>query len=256
MVSCSRCGAQLGLDALECPYCRTITQRGLAERERWEREQQAQRLAFEQQNAAAEQARRSEAQGAIARVSRTSLIWSAAGFLICCSPLAFVGLFFGFRARGMAKQHGLVVPAGAIFGILLGSVQIVVFAAAMIWAVVENIRVDERVAELDQKLAGPSAQLVLTQPTACGLAERYLLSHGFESVSNTFIEDIRCDGALHVDGARAELRDVEFKADDRHIRASACLSRGARWSVDRIVPSGCTAPPLPSQSASAGPPER
>jgi hypothetical protein len=254
MVSCSRCGAALGLDALECPYCRTITARGLGERERLAREEHAQRMAFEQRHVAAEQVRREEANGALGRASRAALIWSAAGFLLCCSPLALVGTYFGFRARGIARAHGFVVPTGAVFGIVLGLLQVVVFGAAMVWAVIEDIRVDERVAELDQRLAGPAAAPVLAQATACGLAERYLLSQGFEAVSTSSIDDIRCDGTPSVDGSTAELHDLQFSAGDRRVRASACLRRGARWSVDRIAPSGCSA--APAASASAAPSAR
>jgi hypothetical protein len=251
MVSCGRCGAVLGPDALECPYCKTVTARGLAERERLEREQRAHWLALQQQSAASEQARRGEAGDAASRAARAAWIWSGAGFLLCCSPLALVGIFFGLRARGIAKAHGLVVPAGAVLGMILGVIQVVLFGALMIWAVIENIRVDQRVAELDQQLAGPAAEPVLAQRTACGLAERYLLSNGYESVSNTSIADIRCDGALRVDGTSAELHDLDFRANDHRVRASACLRRGARWSVDRIAPNGCSAP-APAQSAAGG----
>jgi hypothetical protein len=254
MVRCGRCGAVLGLDALECPYCKTVTARGVAERERFEREQYAQQIAHQQQSAAAEHARRNDVQAAVARAARLAIIWSVAGFLLCCSPLAIVGAFFGYRARSLAKAHGLVVPAGAVLGLVLGLVQLVLFAALMTWAVIQNILVDQRVSELDQQLLTPSAAAVLSQPTACLLAERQLLSHGFENVSNTFIEDIRCDGALTTTETTAELHDLEFSASDRRIRASVCLRRGARWSVDRIAVGGCAAPP--SASASAAPTPR
>jgi hypothetical protein len=250
MVSCGRCGAVLGPDLLACPYCGTVTARGLAEQDRLGREQHAYQMALAEQAANAEQAKRNETNAALARASRAALIWAGAGFLLCCSPLALVGIFLGFRARGIAKAHGLHLPSGAVFGIVLGLVQIALFAIAMVLGVLANIRVDERVAELDRKLAGPAAEVVLSQPTACGLAERHLLSQGFESVSNTSIDEIRCDGALSASGTSAELHDLEFKAgSDRRVRASVCFRRGARWSVDRIAVSGCTAAPAAPASA-------
>jgi hypothetical protein len=251
-VSCGRCGATLGPDALECPYCKTVTARGLAERERFEREQRAHYMAVQQQSAATEEARRGEASDAASRAGRAAWIWSGAGFLLCCSPLALVGIYFGLRARSIARAHALVVPAGAVFGIVMGALQVVLFGAIMAWAVIENIRVDQRVEELDRELAAPSAELVLAQRTACGLAERYLLSNGYESVSNTFITDIRCDGALRVDGTTAELLELDFRANDRRVRASACLRRGARWSVDRVAESGCSAKAAAPSAAPAG----
>jgi hypothetical protein len=90
---------------------------------------------------------------------------------------------------------------------------------------------------------------VLTQPTACALAERHLLSNGFESTGNTLIADLRCDGALQASGTTAELLDLEFKAGDHHVRASVCFRRGVRWSVDRIAVGGCSVPPSGTPSA-------
>jgi len=180
-------------------------------------------------------------------------LWSLGGFLLCCSPLALIGLVLGFRSRALARRVGLVIPTTATLGIVLAITQMFVFAAALAFGIYAEIQLDARVEQLERELGTKPDQPVLSQPTACALAERFLLQNGYGKNSGTSIENLRCDGALEQNATSAELKSLEFKAGDEKVRANACFARGTRWSVSAVQELGCSERPAPAASSSASP---
>src|SRR5687767_10422719 len=87
MVTCNRCGAELPLDAWECPYCRTVTAHGFARREAEAAAFRAQAEADRARDHAFASAQRAEAERSLQRSSLHALLWSVFGFVLCCSPL-------------------------------------------------------------------------------------------------------------------------------------------------------------------------
>jgi hypothetical protein len=162
-----------------------------------------------------------------------------------------VGLVLGFRSRALARRVGLVIPTTATLGIVVAVIQMLVFAAAIAFGIHAQRQVDARLEALERELGTRPDQPVLTQPTACALAERFLLQNGYAKQSETSIEFLRCDGALEQTAQSAELRGLEFEAGDQKVRANACLSRGARWSVTAIQERNCSEPAVPAASSSA-----
>jgi len=255
MVTCNRCGAELPLDAWECPYCRTLTVYGHQRREAEAAAARAHADAVLARDHAFALSQREEAQRSLARSSQHAMLWSLGSLVLCCSPLALVGLVLGFRSRALARRTGLVIPTTATLGIVIGFLQLALFGAALAFGLYADMQVKERVEQLNRELGQKPEQLVLTQGTACALAERHLLTEGFGKVSAISIEDFRCDGALEqASGGGAELKTLEFKAGSDKVRASACFSRGARWSVDSIQERGCSETKTPAASAAAAAP--
>jgi hypothetical protein len=251
MVTCNRCGAELPLDAWECPYCRTVTAHGFARREAEAAAFRAQAEADRARDHAFASAQRAEAERSLQRSSRHALLWSLGGFLLCCSPLALIGLVLGFRSRALARRVGLVIPVTATLGIVVAVIQMLVFAAAIAFGIHAQMQVDARLEALERELGTRPDQPVLTQPTACALAERFLLQHGYGKHSETAIEHLRCDGALEQTAQSAELGALEFDAGDQKVRAHACFSRGARWSVTAIQEPKCSQPAAPPAGSSS-----
>lgn len=250
MVTCNRCGAELPFDAWECPYCRTLTAHGFARREAEAAALRAQAEADRARDHSFAEAQRAEAERSLQRSSRHALLWSLGSLVLCCSPLALVGLVLGFRSRALARRVGLVIPTTATLGIVLALTQMALFGAAIAFAIYSQIQIDARLEQIDRELGTKPEQPVLSQPTACALAERHLLQNGYGSHSEVSIERLRCDGALEQTATSAELKSLEFKAGDENVRASVCFTRGARWSVTGIQERGCSEPaPVPSSSA-------
>jgi hypothetical protein len=251
MVTCNRCGAELPLDAWECPYCRTVTAHGFARREAEAAAFRAQAEADRARDHAFASAQRAEAERSLQRSSRHALLWSLGGFFLCCSPLALVGLVLGFRSRALARRVGLVIPTTATLGIVLAVIQMLVFTAAIGFGIHAERQVDARLETLERELGTKPEQPMLSQPTACGLAERFLLQNGHGEHSGTSIERLRCDGALTQTAGTAALAALEFEAGTEKVRANACFSRGARWSVTAIQERSCSEPAAPAASGSA-----
>lgn len=253
MVTCNRCGAELPLDAWECPYCRTLTAHGFARREAEAAAFRAQAEADRARDHAFAMAQRAEAERSLRRSSRHAFLWSVGGFVLCCSPVALIGLVLGFRSRALARRVGLVIPTTATLGIVLALTQIAVFAAAIAFAIYAQSQVNARLEVLERELGNQPEQAVLTQPTACGLAERYLLQNGYDEHSELGIEDLRCDGALEQTASSAELKALEFEAGGKRVRASVCFARGARWSVSAVQARGCSEAGTPPAAAGSAP---
>jgi hypothetical protein len=251
MVTCNRCGAELPLDAWECPYCRTVTAHGFARREAEAAAFRAEAEADRARDHAFASAQRAEAERSLQRSSRHALLWSLAGFVLCCSPLALVGLVLGFRSRALARRVGLVIPTTATLGIVLAVTQMLVFAAAIVFGIHAQMQVDARLEALERELGTEPDQPMLSQPTACKLAERFLLQNGYGEHSETSIERLRCDGALTQTASSAALEALEFEAGDGKVRANACFSRGARWSVTAVQERNCSGPAVPPAAASS-----
>jgi hypothetical protein len=249
MVTCPRCGANIDPSALACPYCNTQTHYG-----RQHAEQQA---AYQYHAAQTDQARqaseRHARQQALTKKAQHAMFWSLAGTLTCCFPGAIVGLVMGLNVKSAAKKEGMVAPGTSTVAVVLGCCAIALFFVGVALYINDSRTRDARIAALEAQVEAARAREQLDQPLACGLVELELLQEGFADKSGIMIQGFKCDGKLEQGADRAALHDVHFgtgsSAEDRHV-VTACLVRGARWSVKELRKDGsCAARPAASASA-------
>ncbi len=250
MVSCTRCGANIDPSAVVCPFCQTQTAYGY---------QRAQQAAYYQQQAAhAEQARaeheRAQRKRALEKKARHALLWSIGGVVICCFPAALVGMVLGFNVKSAAKRDNVVAPPSATVAVVVGVLALLLFGGMCVLYVRDSRATDARIAQLEARVeTGRSAERI-EQPLACDLTELELLKAGFGGTSGINISGFECNGKLVQNGERAELFDVHFHTSASQPRrtASACLVRGARWSIRELREDGrCDSKPTPLPSTSA-----
>lgn len=248
MVSCTRCGANVDPAAAVCPYCQTQTAYGY---------QQARHAAYyQQQSAHAERARveqlRAERKQALEKKAKQALFWSLGGLVICCFPAALVGLVLGLNVKSAAKKDQLVAPGSATIAVVVGGLGLLLFCGMLTLYVHDTRKTDARVAVLEQQIEPTRSGERIEQRVACALTELELLKEGFNGSNNLNIRDFECNGKLEQDGEHAQLFDVSFRSSSskpRHI-VSACLVRGARWSVRELREDGsCQPKAAPSASA-------
>lgn len=245
MVSCPRCGAGVEASALACPYCQTQTAFG---REQLERERQA--IATEQSQRAAERDARLQA---LSKKARHAMFWAIAGSVTCCFPAGMLGFALGLQARSAVKEAGGRPPFTATVAIVLGLVSVVAFCGGVVLYVRDSRERDARIATLSAQVEKGRSSEAIDQPLACALAELELLQHGHGSVNAINISGFQCDGKLAQTGDRALLADVRFHtgADERHV-LTACLVRGARWSVAELRDDGSCSPRSARQPSASG----
>jgi hypothetical protein len=250
MVSCTRCGANIDPSAAICPYCHTQTQYG---------HQRAQQAAYYQQQAAqAELARaedeRAQRKQALEKKARYALLWSIAGMIVCCFPAAIVGMVLGLNVKGAARKDNVVAPASATIAVVVGVCALLLFCGLSALYVHDTRQTNARIARLESQVEAARGNERLDQRLACALTELELLKQGFEGTSGINISDFECDGKLEQNAERAELHDVHFRSSASQPRktASACLVRGARWSVRELREDGrCDPKSAVAGSASA-----
>jgi Tfp pilus assembly protein PilV len=250
MVSCSRCGANIDPTAAVCPYCQTQTPYGY---------QQAQHAAYYQQQAVhAEQARadqeRAQRRQALEKKSKQALIWSIAGMLVCCFPAALVGLVMGLNVKSAAKRDHISAPGSATVAVVVGVLALAVFAGLSVLYVRDTQATNARIAVLEAQVEAARGNERIDQQLGCALTELELLKEGFDGTSGINISGFECNGKLAQNGDHAQLFDVHFhtSASQPRRNASACLVRGARWSIKELREDGsCEPRAAPAASASS-----
>jgi F0F1-type ATP synthase membrane subunit c/vacuolar-type H+-ATPase subunit K len=253
MVTCPRCGANIDPSALACPYCNQQTHYG-----RQHAEQQA---AYHYHAAQSDQARlaaeRQARQQALTKKAQHAMFWSLAGALTCCFPGAIVGLIMGLNVKGAAKKEGMVAPGTSTVAVVLGCCAIALFCVGVALYINDSHTRDERIAVLKAQVEAARARELIDQPLACGLVELELLEQGFADKSGIMIQGFKCDGKVEQNADRAALYDVHFgtgsSAEDRRV-VTACLVRGARWSVKELRADGSCDARVPSAASAASAP--
>lgn len=230
---CQQCGAALAPGATQCVYCGAITP--LAHDLSRQAHAQQQQLAYQQHQVALQQqvARQHEAKASIDRTALHSLLWSALGLLCCLIPLfGIVGIVMALRARKMARKYGLVIPATATLGLVLGVFSLLASVFSYTFIVLQEIKRADRIDLLESKVGTAVLSERLTPETACHLAELRLLKDGIGSVSGGSLEEFECTGKLQQDGDSAVLDDYSFHwtSHGRH-RIKVCYRRGTRWTA-------------------------
>lgn len=235
MMPCAKCGGSLVPEALACPFCGTATAHAVAVQYA-----QAEALARAQTSARAIEAKA----GSAAVVALVSGLLSL--FFACIPCIGFVGIFFGLRARSLAKTANVKVPFTAWAGVLLGTASTVACVGMWTWATIagtasENARL-AHIADLEKQSAAGAAAPVLDHDTACLLAELRVRKEGYAGKTlHTTLPSLECMGKLSPGAERAVLEDYRFRiADDSAIKqTSVCFKHGAVWYVDRVTEDKC-----------------
>ncbi len=232
MANCQKCGAALTAGATVCSYCGSATH--LAHDLVRQAHVQQQQLAYQQHQAQLhrEVARQHEAQASIKRTAMHSLIWSLLGLFCCLIPVfGVVGIVMALRARRMAKEYGLVIPATATLGMVMGAFALVASALAYTMVIVQELQRANRIDELEERIRAPATADALSSSTACDLAELSLLKDGIAGHSGSNLEGFECVGQLSQAATRAELDDYSFVLSNQRRHVRVCYKRGLRWAI-------------------------
>lgn len=236
---CQHCGAMIVDTALECGACRAPTPFAAAERARQAAHAQAHAYAAAQAHAQ----RAHVAQLRVDSAATQSIVLAIVSFVLCCAPTAIVGVVQGARARSLAREAGLVAPARALVGLVLSVLATLSSIAIFTWAIIDaqhgEERAGKRITKLERESAEGAKAVTLAHGTACTLAEAHALKVGWDGHAGYTLEKFACDGALHGDGARAELEDFEFFPGTDRVRVRVCFRRGAKWYVDKLSAGSC-----------------
>lgn len=181
------------------------------------------------------------------------MFWSIAGTLTCCFPGAVVGLVMGLNVKSAAKKEGMIAPGTSTVAVVLGCCAIALCFVGVALYINDSRTRDARIAALQAQVEAARGRESIEQPLACGLVELELLQEGYADKSGIMIQGFKCDGKLEQRADRAALHDVHFatgsSAAERHV-VTACLVRGARWSVRELRLDGsCDARAATSVSA-------
>lgn len=105
-----------------------------------------------------------------------------------------------------------------------------------------NAEVQRQLAELKRDLGDAASRPVLTQPTACQLAQQHLLIHGYNGGSPNYLNAFSCPGKLTVAGEEATLEAYTFSPseNDPPLHAWVCLHHGSAWYVEAVQATACT----------------
>jgi hypothetical protein len=239
MVNCPRCGAAIDAAALACPYCQTQTLYGRQHQQHQAAQQHHAAQAQQAQQAAERQSR----QQALTKKGQSAMFWSIAATLTCCFPAAIVGLVMGLNVKSAAKKEGALAPATSTVAVVLGCSAIALFFVVIALYLNDSRTRDARIAALRAQVGTARAGDAIDQPLACALVELGLLEDGYLDKSGIMIEAFQCDGKLVQDRDAAMLSDVRFRTGSNERRVvTACLTRGARWSVKELRTDGSCAP--------------
>lgn len=182
------------------------------------------------------------AQAAITKRGTTAFLWSMAGLVVCCLPVpGIVAITMAHGVRTKAQARGWLPPSTAVAAIVLGIINILIFSGFVALVAWEMRATAERQAFLHETTAKSSTALVLPQAAACDLAELRLLEDGWKghSGNTTLSETFDCAGRLEITDRTAVLYGLTFRfnSDARHT-LDACLRRGQRWRVEKLVSAG------------------
>lgn len=247
---CAACGAGIAATDSVCPFCGQMTPHGA-----WQAQQQQQhahaQAAYELHREHVETLGRAEAaKRDLQQASTRALYWSIGGLVLCCGFIpSAVGLVLALKARSTARENDLEVPNTATTALVLALVGVLLGLGIVTIAVVDAQKRSARLEEIERLLGDGPKNPKLEQKTACLLAERRLLTEGWET--NKSFNDFECDGALQQTGERAVLKDLRFESSQTRIVVSACLQKGERWSVGSFSKNQCVEPePQPTANAS------
>lgn len=266
---CTSCGAQVAPELESCNYCHAPTP--WAARLRWEREQRHAVQQHYQQQAehTQEQQRRYTLERQMNAAASASLGWSVASLVCCILPVpGVIGLLKALTARKIARELRLATPNGALVGITLSGLSVLLGAGMWIFIVLDEIGRSQRIAELETELAEAREEKSLDAEDACRLVELYILKEKPAGVPSTCAFD--CDGAaMRKEGGKSYVDEVKCLKSPPS-KLSACLRKGDKWVVDEVrvdllcgkeypavtgsasaSPSGASSA-VPSASASAG----
>lgn len=173
------------------------------------------------------------------------MIWSALGLLCCLIPLfGIVGIVMALRARKMARKYGLVIPATATVGLVLGCLSLLASLFSYTFIVFQEIKRAQRIDQLEAHVEAAAQSERLAPDTACHLAELRLLKDGIGAVSGGSLEEFECTGKLQQDGDSAVLDDYSFhRTNEGRHHVKVCYRRGTRWTATGFrVESLCSEP--------------
>lgn len=243
MTTCSHCSAPLKEDLEQCGHCGIVTPFGIAARQaRAAKEEQAK--AANQQRSDAETARlRQIAAREVEQYGKWSVISSLLGIILCCVfPVGpALGIYFGLRARTLARERGVPNVGGGAAGTIIGYAGIALAVMTWIGAGVMGVVESRRKTELKAMIT-PGETLDLK--TACAVTELELLETHYEGYYNG--NDFECDGiaVFEVNGKEAVLRGSRFTKESKRIELISCLKLGSSWTVKQLRPDeDCNAPP-------------
>jgi hypothetical protein len=251
---CESCGATLAPNAPECPYCQTMTAVGHA--------QASQHAAWEQQRAAHaahahHQAQMQREWHLRTRASRLPL-WGLFALLVPCLGVpALIAALVAWGVRAEAKRSNLPVPGQVTTALVMSGIGFVLSIALLVVGARGNAEHEAHVEALEKGARPLLDKAAITQPEACSIAEWHVERDGYEGTSGLNIDEFRCDGRLLSTGPEKLLLEaLQFKSSSKQVTVDVCFVRRARWTVDRVVPtgSGCDAPAGASGSAATTPP--
>lgn len=240
IVRCKGCGATVDPLALECAFCRTTTEAGVAAKAH------EQHLAYAQAHwqAHAQHQANQAAQARLLTAANHALLWAILGMGLCCFPIGVVGVVMGLRSRMIASSIKAPVPARATVGLVLGIVSIVASVGFWSWTIVSTEisekKAKERIAWIERDLGDRAEANVLEHDVACSIAELYVLEHGYDDVRKYSVEKVECFGKLtQLSPEQMELQDFRFSSSSKKVEVSVCFKRGARWYVSDVKPGSC-----------------
>jgi sRNA-binding protein len=227
---CAACGAGIAATDSNCPYCGQMTPHGAWQAQAQQHHAHAQ-AAYEAQREQAEQFERAAAAKRDVQQSATrALYWSLGGLVGCfCFVPSIVAVVLALKARKAAQENEFEVPTSATTALVLGLVGVVMGIGLITIGVVQDQKRSARVEAIEKQLGDSARSSPLAQLTACLLAEKRLLTEGWDG-SKT-IDEVECDGRLQQTGDRAVLSGLRFEQSQKRIVLAACLQKGERWSV-------------------------
>ncbi|MCC6555116.1 MAG: DUF4190 domain-containing protein [Polyangiaceae bacterium] len=237
---CAHCNAPLHPGALQCAYCKAPTPLGM---------QQAHHQAHF--NAAAAVQRQRVNLTTVADNAKWSLVLSLLGLPICCAPLSLVGSFLGLRAIRLARAERVAVPTRAYASLAIGCVTTVLMITLGIMFHLDTKEKADRLASVQKRLDGKRGADRLDVGVACDLVEERLLEDGHGDHAGINLGEVKCEGALDAQGARATLPHVRAAFGDKRLDLTACFLRGQRWFVVRLT-EGAACGDAPTPAAPAG----
>jgi hypothetical protein len=241
MWTCPRCGANVAPTEPACRYCGAPSPEGaeLLREEQIRAEAQAAALEAHLEH--------DEARALAALQANASLAfkWALAG-LFCCIPIpAVVALVLAIRTQNAARRHGNVIPGRATAAVVISIVSLLFFVGVGVTLLVDSHLKGRRTQELQDVVGRTWTSPVIDQVTACSLVELKLIQDGFDGTSWTLGDRFACPGKLEQHGERAVLHDAEAKiGSGGEKRLTACLKRGERWMVEKVIREGEACEPV------------
>jgi hypothetical protein len=254
MWTCPQCGASVAPTEPACRYCGTLSPEGTSllreEHIRAEAEAAAIEAHLEHDHA--------RAQAALDENARLALKWAIAGLVLCCVPVpAIVALVMAVRTQKAARLNDSVVPGRATAALVISAATLLLFSGAIAVYLVDSHMKESRSRELRDIAQRTWTSTVIDQATACALLELKVIESGFNGKSWTLGDSFACHGKIEQNGDRAVLHDAEVGIGGDNAHVVACMKRGERWMVEKVLREGTSCEPaLPAAAASSAPPPR